>query len=637
MALEGCFEYGGRRNELVLDEACCIVDAADRAGIMLNTSCAREGRCGGCAVDLLEGTFELSGRTLTVEPGQRRRVLGCQTKIVRGPWRIAIPARSLVQSGEQVVAEFELPGGFSVAPAVRRLTLSLPRASLDDPAGDFERVARVLRAEGVEPLCPTLPALRKLPEVIAAGKYRVSVTVQQHRGGWELTDVEPAGSPMPVYGLAVDVGTTTVVCCLVDLASGRLVDRVSSYNQQLQRCEDVASRISYAARPGGLEQLRELVVDRTLNRLIGVLCGNNGLARERIVRVVVSGNTIMTHLLLGLSPHNMGAIPFQPCTNRPGSFRAADVGVAIHPAGLVDVVPSIAAYVGGDITSDIHVCGMLGQDELAALIDIGTNAEIVIGNRRGLMACATPAGPAFEGGGLRCGMRAAAGAIETLAIDPTDFSTSYRVIGGVKPSGLCGSGLIDFLAEARRTGLIDPAGRFRRDLCGSCARLRRADTPGGRMLEYVLVPAGETDDGTDLVISEKDIEALLQAKAVVYAGLTILLKQLGKTLDDLRCVYLAGGFARHINLANAIAIGLLPDIPVDRYRLLGNASLGGAFLGLVDASTWAAMDRITTVPKVIELNQDPDFEDEFAFAMFLPNRKIERFPRVAAAMDAAGG
>ncbi len=635
MALEGCFEYGRRRAELDLACECLITEAADQAGIVLNTSCAREGKCGGCAVDLTQGTFQRSGKTLTVEMGQRRRVLGCQTKIVSGPWRIHVPPRSLVQSGEQVLAEFDLLAEYQVKPAVKRIALTVPRATLENSASDFERIARALRQEAIEPLHPTIEALQKLPQAIAAGDQTVTATVHSHGGAWELSDVEPGDAAGGIYGLAVDAGTTTVVCCLVDLSDGRVVDRASCYNQQLQHCEDVASRISYSGRPGGVEQLRKLVVDETINKLIGVLCGGTGICRNDIVRMAASGNTIMMHLLLGLSPVNMGGIPFQPCVTSPGSFRADEVGVAINPRARVDVVPSIAAYVGGDVTSDILASHILAHDETALVIDMGTNAEIVIGNRNGLTACATPAGPAFEGSGLTCGMRASTGAIESLQIHPDTFTTSYRVIDDVRPSGICGSGLIDFLAEARRTGLMDQAGRLNRGLCGSCPRVRPVNSAQSRMLEYVIVPAPEAENGeTDVVITEKDIERLLQAKAVIFAGATILLKNVGKTYDDLSRIYLAGGFAKHINVANAITAGLLPDVPLERYRPIGNGSLGGAFLGLVDASTLAAMSRIATIPNVIELNKDPDFEDEYAFAMFLPNMIMERFPRVAAALNA---
>jgi len=631
MSLRGIIELPDRQLEVHLDAPCLITEAADSAGIVLNTSCGGRGICGGCAVDLLEGRFQQDNEIIEIAPGDKpRKVLGCRVRIVSPVWRIRVPRRSLVQAGERVLAEFYLSRLHALDPTVRKVAVQLSRPSLEDPAGDLERVVRHLREDhGYDRIRPTLPALRSLPDATIKGDFKVTVTLAANDDAWEIITVEPGDTTAGLFGAAVDIGTTTVACSLVDMVAGRIIDTASCYNQQIQRCEDIASRIVYASQPEGLRELHKLIVNRTINRLLRLLCRQHNIEPAQIARMTVSGNTVMAHLLLGINPRNMGAVPFQPGTNFPGTFRASELGIEINPAGPVDIVPSISAYVGGDIVSDIYICGIHQTDKPAMVIDIGTNGEIALGFDGQIWACATPAGPAYEGSGITCGMRATIGAIEKIKINRADLSVEYETIGNVKPAGICGSGLIDFLAEARKSGLIDNAGRFNKRLLNRCDRLRYRNHGENRILEFVLVPAEQTDDAAeDIVITEKDIEALLQAKAVVYSGALILLKNAGLTFDDLAKIWLAGGFARHINVANAITIGMLPDLPPEQFQIAGNASLAGAFVGLLDRSAWQEFNRIASIPKVIELNKDPSFEEEYTFAMFLPNLLPERFPTV---------
>jgi len=633
MGFRGSFECAGRKVEAEIPGPCLITEAADVAGLVLNTSCGGAGVCGGCAVDLLEGTFQQGDQTIRIAPGRKpQRVLGCQVRILAPNWRVGVPRRSLVEAGERVVVDFDLSRRFHLNPAVRKVALKLPPATLEDSVGDFERIVRALRREhGFESLKPTLEVLRALPDVVLQGNFEVTVTLAADSGRWEVVQVEPGDTSGRLWGIAADLGTTTIACSLVDLVEGRIVDTASCYNQQVQRCEDVASRIVYAQQPGGLEELHRLVVDESINRLIRLLCNARGIRPDQIARAVISGNTVMAHLLLRISPKNIGGVPFQPSANFPGTFKAGQVGILINPAGLVDVIPSISGYVGGDIVSGTYVCDAHEARRPTLVIDIGTNGEIALSTGEGMWACATPAGPAYEGGGITCGMRATTGAIETIHIDPDSLDVAYKVIGDVKPVGICGSGLIDFLAEARRSGLIDKAGRMDKARLRDSGRARQIECNGNKISAFVLVPAEQSDEGTgDILITEKDIEALLQAKAVVYAGVVLLAKNAGVRLEQIERIWLAGGFARHIHVANAITIGMLPALPVERYRVVGNASLAGAFLALVDRGAWEEFHRIAARPRVIELNKDPDFEDEYAFAMFLPNMLEERFKAASA-------
>jgi uncharacterized 2Fe-2S/4Fe-4S cluster protein (DUF4445 family) len=292
----------------------------------------------------------------------------------------------------------------------------------------------------------------------------------------------------------------------------------------------------------------------------------------------------------------------------------------MNPEGLVDIMPSSSAYVGGDITADAYVCGLHERGELSALIDIGTNAEIVVGNRDRSIACSAPAGPAFEGHGLTCGMRAAAGAIEAMRFVALGKPPEFTVIGDGLPSGVCGSGLIDFLAGARRVGLISSAGRFTPEARANCRAVRAVKQGDVEMLAYEIAPAKLTDDGaTPVVITERDIAALLQAKGVIYAALEIAMKHFGHTFAEVDRFYLAGGFARHIDLDNAVAMGMLPDIARARYTFVGNGSLAGAFVALVDGEVRHKLPHVAAAPKVIELNLDPGFMDAYTMAMFLPD------------------
>ena len=611
-----------------------LSDAALVADIVLNTHCGGLGVCNGCAVDLIAGEFRsVAGQSLKPSPGKRIRALACQTIATSEEYTVFVPQRSLVEAGEKVLVDFELGKIPAANPPVRIISLELPKPELEDSAGHFERICRHLREEhDCEAVTTSLEVLRDLPRVLEENDFKIQVSLVRVRDCWELIDVRSADEAGRPLALAIDIGTTTVVVALVDLAGEpQIIDAASSYNQQVACCADVASRISYASSAKRIEELRMQVVEATINRLIGLLLRKHDLSPQDILMACVAGNTVMTHLFLGLDPTSIGRLPFEPVVSVPGVFIASAVGVNIHPRGKVKVLPAIAAYVGADITADLLVCDIHQSKDLALMVDIGTNAEMCLGSSEGCWACATPAGPAFEGAGLSFGVRASAGAIETVSIDPKTYKASYEVIGGEKPFGICGSALIDFLAEGLRSGLLEKTGRINPALVGSCPYVRKGKTANGNeMAEYVLVPAAESEDGrTDIVITEKDIEALLQAKAVIFAGIGILLKNAGKKALDLQRVYLAGAFARHINLANAVGCGLLPDIPLERYHFIGNGSLGGAFLSLVDNRMNDQAEAVVGRPKVIELNLDPDFMDEYTMAMFLPHMDKGLFPSVA--------
>jgi uncharacterized 2Fe-2S/4Fe-4S cluster protein (DUF4445 family) len=635
MKIIGEIEYRHGKVTAELAEGMLVTEAVREVGLVLNTSCAGKGNCGGCAVDLLAGTFERDGDRLEIKPGQTVRAHGCRTKIVAGPFKILIPRRSLVETGERVVADFILKELTEMDPTVRQMIVTVPKPSLGHAYGEFEHLAKVLAEKyQIELTAGNLAAIRALPAAMKDGDYHVKATVGWMNDRWELLAVEPIhdGHKDHCFGLAVDIGTTTVAVALVDLTKGKIVDTVSCYNQQIQQADDVAARIVYSGSGEGLMHMQRLIIDQTINPLIKMLCNRHQIDIHHLMRMVVSGNTVMWHLFLAVDPTGIGAVPFQSACRDPGTVRAKELGISMYPEGPVDVVPSISAYVGGDIVSDIETSHLTKTNKLSMMIDIGTNGEIAITDGTRMLVTACAAGPAFEGLRISHGMRASVGAIERIEISDSGKKCHYKTIGASKPVGICGSGLIDFLAEAFRAGLVSGAGRFDRSLMENktCPRLRPAEGHS-HMLEYVVAGREETEDQThEITVTEKDIETLLAAKAAIFAAFHLLIKRMGKRFEDVENIYLAGGFARYIKVESAITIGLLPEIEVKRYIVIGNGSLAGAYLGLVDRKVWPAYRRIIDGPEVVELNLDPGFQDEYTFAMFLPNMQEELFTKTMA-------
>ncbi|QBG46419.1 DUF4445 domain-containing protein [Verrucomicrobia bacterium S94] len=433
------------------------------------------------------------------------------------------------------------------------------------------------------------------------------------------------------FGLAVDVGTTTVSAALIDLESGKTAALESQYNQQILKADDVVSRISLCSKPGELEKLQHLVIEHTLNPLIHRLCDRTGTETSDLHHLVLSGNTVMMHIFFGVSPESIGVLPFEPVSR---FFRstAGALDIDMHPEALVEDIPAISGYVGGDITSDLYIFrhrtmmtpSENGEsDDLTLLIDIGTNGEMVAYMNGKMTACATAAGPAFEGAGLLHGARAANRAIDTIEFDDKlDFKLT--VIGETKPIGLCGSAIIDFIAEGFRCGLINRVGRF--DIGMLKQQHRYEKTAGMHACTLVSPPFSAT--GKSITITEGDIAEILKAKAAIYGGLKSLLVELGKTVHDVDRIILAGGFAKYINLENAICIGLLPDIDRSKYDIIGNGSLAGATLAVLDRNVTTECFDIIDRPTVITLNKTDHFVNHYQEALAIPNLETDDFPTI---------
>jgi len=488
------------------------------------------------------------------------------------------------------------------------------------------------RQHGIKDLTANLPMLRKLAGTLRESEIEGQgwqVTAVLEMGTWveedalpRLIDLRPGDTTERRLAVAVAIGTTSNVVYLVDQAIGRFVDSAAAYNAQISCGEDVISRILYARKEGGLQHLQRLVV-QTINKLLHELAERNQIDLSEIYHMTVAGNTTMIHLFLALDPSFIRLEPYIPTVNHPLPVRASELGLHICPEATVDCLPGAGAYVGGDITAGVLSSEMFQTEKLTLFIDVGTNGEIALGNADWLIACACSAGPAFEGAGVRSGMRATVGAIEEVWINADTYEPSCRVIGDVAPRGICGSGMISLLAEMFITGVVDKSGHLNRSL----------DTPrvrvGDHGPEYVVVWAKETQTRKeDIVLTEVDISNLIRAKGAIYAGFSVLTKSVGIDLADVEQVLIGGAFGKYIDIEKAIQIGLLPDMPWERFKYLGNTSVLGAFTALLCPDMRREVVEIAKKMTYLELSADNRFMEEFTSALFLPHTDTMSFPSV---------
>jgi uncharacterized 2Fe-2S/4Fe-4S cluster protein (DUF4445 family) len=508
----------------------------------------------------------------------------------------------------------------NASPWLRTVTLTPPR--LSDNTADLDRLLAALKKElSAETVEIDLDLLRQLPSLVREAGYQLRCSVFRDRGRWFLTGIESADAPQPAVGIAVDLGTTRVVLRLVDLSDSRALGEHAFDNPQIAVGPDVLARIHHADSPGGLRELSRLIIDG-LNAAIRDVCRAAGIKRRAVAVMTVAGNTAMTHLFLGLEPRWIIREPYIPVVNRPGVLKAADLGLHVGACARVLIFPNVGSYFGGDLIAGILFSGLHQRQEPAILVDVGTNAEVVLGNRDWLIGCAGAAGPALEGGVTRMGMLAGPGVVDRVAIDPATRRFDIHTIEDKPPRGICGSGLIDLAAQLFLSGMLDIRGKLVPAACGE--RLNAID--GVRHL--VVVPADQSATGTDLTISQADIDSLIRSKAAMYTILETLTQTVGLNLTGLGTFFVAGAFGCLINPASAIAIGMLPDLPLERYLPIGNSSLLGAALALTSENAVDEIDRIRDRITYLELNVNQDFMNRFSAAKFLPHTDIDRFPSV---------
>jgi uncharacterized 2Fe-2S/4Fe-4S cluster protein (DUF4445 family) len=627
-----------------------LLRAAVEAGVYIQASCGGEAFCGKCRVKVETGEVESPPTPKISEEDYRRGFrLACQTRVLSDA-EVLIPVEShldrrvIARTRERVhagrrVSHQELESlvlGWCFSPALRKFFVEMEPPSLQDNQSDLSRLLLGLRkSQGAEGISVDFRLLRKLPFVLRRGEWKATATVVQTRMESRLGEHQLRGSRRPKlinleegdttgehYSIVLDIGTTTVWAQLLDLNRRKTLAEASDYNPQIQYGDDVITRIVYAQKPGGLKKLQETLVE-TVNGLIGELLTRSGVDLGRVSHMTSAGNTVMTHLLLGLDPKFIRESPYTPVANSVPPVRAVELGLKVGEHVHLYTFPAVASYVGGDIVSGILGSGVYQRKPLTLYIDVGTNGEIVIGNSDWMVTAACSAGPAFEGGGIKHGMRATTGALEDFRIDPVSFEPMLLTIGMVKPKGICGSRLINTVAEFLEAGVIDPKGKFNTEL--PTCRIRS----GSDGNEYVLAYAGETATGSDLVITEVDIDNLLRAKAAMYAGYVTLLQSVGLSISSLEQVVIAGAFGSFIDVERAVTIGLLPELPADRFLFIGNGSLLGARLISFCNEMLDDAERIGRLMTNVELSENPLFMDNYVAALFLPHTHAEEFPEVS--------
>jgi uncharacterized 2Fe-2S/4Fe-4S cluster protein (DUF4445 family) len=613
-----------------------ISDAAQQAGVDLQMPCGGQGRCGRCAVVIEDGAVRRrTTQRLSPEDVAAGYALACQTTIesdvvVRIPPQERIERR--LKEGKRA-AKVVLPFPYDLPDQpLRKYAVTLDPPSLQDQTDDWSRLQRELaRRYDLHGLQASLPALRKLGRALREGDWSVTVVVEldtwDHPDGPpRMIDVLPGEHLESLWAVAIDIGTTSNVVWLVDLISGEVMSQQIDYNGQIARGEDVISRIIYASKGDGLQDLQGLVLN-TLNRLLRQAAEARSISTDHIYRAVVAGNSTMIHLFAGIPPESIRLMPFITAVNHLPPFQAHEIGLEINPGATIDCLPCVASYVGADITAGVVSSEMCATQELSLFVDIGTNGEIVLGDCSWLITCACSAGPAFEGAGVVYGMRATAGAIEEVWVNAETYEVTYRVIGDEKPRGICGSGLISLLAEMFGAGVMDKSGNV--DLTLPTKRVRKGEHGG----EYVVARADETAIGEDIVITAVDIDNLMRAKAAIYAGFSVLARSVGLSLADVGQVLIGGAFGQYINVGNAVQIGLLPDKPFEDFHFLGNTSVRGAYMALLSREMRQRVAEVGQMMTYLELSADNTFFDEFNAAMFLPHTDEAQFPTVMARME----
>lgn len=612
-----------------------LLECARLADASIDAPCGGKGTCGKCMVRVIAGSVDSQSLgALSKELVADGYVLACKTKILTDDLIVETPQRTGWDGGKFVESLEEeclirrelLPDKWEFDPLAIKWMIEVPAAGLEDGLSDFDRFTRALQREwGQYDVVCSINVLRGLADTLRLDNGKVTVSLVRDGNQIHVLRVEPSDGTVRNYGIAVDIGTTTVAVQLVSLEVGKIIATHSNYNDQISCGLDVISRINYARQPERRAELRTRVL-KTINGLIKKATGAHDVSTSEICNAVISGNTTMLHLLLGLNPEYIRLEPYTPTIMKSLHLTASEVGIEINPDSWVCLSPCVGSYVGGDITAGL-LCTDLATDsaDVNLFIDIGTNGEIVVGNCDFLMACACSAGPAFEGGGIDCGMRAALGAIERVEVDPTTGICRKWTVGDTKPVGICGSGMIALLADLFLTGWIDSAGKINRE------NLSPAIEIVGRNAFYIVATAEESGTGKALRINESDIENIIRTKAAIYSACALMLKQVSMTFDDLTCIYIAGGFGRFLDLDKATVLGLIPDLPREKFKYIGNASLMGSYMTLVSRDYYQRQIELANRMTYIELSTDPAYMDQYTAALFLPHTDASLFPTVCAA------
>ena len=612
-----------------------LLRAAMDAGVHVDASCGGEGVCGKCKVLVESGEIDiLHPELLTSEEQSQGFHQACRIR-VKSDIVVRIPPSSLLDT---TVPARRRPG-FAMRPAGIDLD-ELRRAGLYDPAfqkkfvklsppGPSSRICDLSRLEeglgrqhGLEMITLDYHLVRKLSRTMREKDFHVTATLDFSRRRYvypHMINVEPGDTTGRHFAIAVDIGTTTVWVQLIDIARGKILGLDADYNGQISCGDNVITRIIFSRKERGLKKLQRMAAS-TINKLMSRLLEKQRVSMKEISHITVAANTTMTHLFYGIPPRYIRLSPYIPTVCNVPLARARDLGLKTPAHVFINCVSSVSSYVGGDIVAGILASGVHNDSKVTLYIDIGTNGEIVIGNREWMACAACSAGPAFEGGGIGFGMRAMNGAIEDVSINPETYEPMIITIGMTKPRGICGSGLINLLAALMEARLIEPNGRF--SSTATTARIRMGEY--GR--EYVVAWAKDTQIAQDITLSELDINSLLRAKAAIFAGYVTLLQNVGLDFQDIEQVILAGSFGSSVDIENAILIGLLPDLPRNRFQFIGNGSLHGATFLALSRDLLSEERRVAAMMTNFELSETPGYMDNYVAALFLPHTQARYFP-----------
>ena len=615
-----------------------LLELARRANVAIDAPCSGNGSCGKCRVKLLDGELEtIPSRHISEEEFAQGWRLSCNCKVV-GDVTVLVPDIASAYQSRMKTADLSSPkevaiftacqedlkaSGIAFQNDCRALVVTMAEPSLDDTMPDNERLTWAIQeALGVANVKIPYGVMTKLAATLRAHNFSVCVKGRVEGDAFFCMDI-CAPTDTKIVGCAIDIGTTTVTMVLCDLESGELLAKGSSGNGQIRYGADVINRIIESGRDGGKKRLQDAIIKETLTPILGSLCKSAGINARSILRLCIGANTTMNHLLLGVDAEPVRMEPYIPSFFGWDGLVAGDLKLPANPLAKVSIAPNIGSYVGGDITAGTLAAGFWDKDEMSLFIDLGTNGELVFGNQDFLMSCACSAGPAFEGGDISCGMRATDGAVEAAVIDEATMEPTLTVIGdeGQKVVGICGSGIIDIIAELFRCKIINARGLF----CREGSRVKRDEYGMGR---YVLATAEESETGREVSINEVDIDNFIRAKGAIFSAIDTLLASVDMPMEAIDTVYVAGGIGSGINMQNAVRIGMFPDVELEKFKYIGNSSLTGAYAMVMSDAADAKCHEVMANMTYLELSTYPGYMDNFVAACFLPHTNASLFPSV---------
>ena len=613
-----------------------LLELARRGNVAIDAPCSGNGSCGKCRVKLIEGELEtIKSRHITDEEFEAGWRLSCNSKVM-GDCVVFVPDIASAYQSRMKTADLSSPkeiaifedcksqlaeSGIHFENNFRAVDVVMDEPTLDDTMPDIERLTWAVQAAlGVETVKVPFGVMVKLAHTLREHSFHVCVKGEVQGDAFQCMEIS-GPEDTAIVGCAIDIGTTTVTMVLTDLTDGKLLAKGSSGNGQIRYGADVINRIIEQGRTGGKKKLQDAIIKETLTPIIANLCRSAKISARSILRLCVAANTTMNHLFVGVDAESVRMEPYIPSFFGWEGLLAGDLKLPANPLAKVLIAPNIGSYVGGDITAGTLAAGIWDKDEMSLFIDLGTNGELVFGNRDFLMSCACSAGPAFEGGDISCGMRATDGAVEACTIDKDTMEPTFDIIGdeGQKVVGLCGSGIIDMISELFRCGIINAKGLFVRE----GARIKRDAHGMGR---YVLATAEESETGREVSINEVDIDNFIRAKGAIFSAIDTLLQSVDMTVDMIDKVYVAGGIGSGINMHNAVNIGMFPDVELEKFHYIGNSSLTGAYAMVVSDEAITKTAEVAANMTYLELSTYPGYMDSFVAACFLPHTDRSLFP-----------